>query len=71
MISAAGINVAKIALFNLPAFQETGSLLQLFAWKAILLALILYFAMKKVKLHPIAFIGISALVGILFHFGGV
>ena len=71
MISAAGINVARIALVDLPAFQETGSILRLFVWKAILLALILYFAMKKVKLHPIAFIAISALVGILFHFGGV
>ncbi len=71
MISAAGINVARIALVDLPAFQETGSILRLFIWKAILLALILYFAMKKVKLHPIAFIAISALVGILFHFGGV
>ena len=68
---AAGINVARIALVDLPAFQETGSILRLFVWKAILLALILYFAMKKVKLHPIAFIAISALVGILFHFGGV
>ena len=71
MISAAGINVARIALVDLPAFQETGSILRLFVWKAILLALILYFAMKKVKLHPIAFIAISALVGTLFHFGGV
>ena len=32
MITAAGINVAKVALVNLPAFQASGRLSDLFAW---------------------------------------
>lgn len=68
MIAAAGINVALIALFNLDAFQETGNILSVFQWKAIIMALLLYLAMKKLKWHPIAFIVISALVGIVLQF---
>ena len=37
---------------------------------AVLLALTNYVKQTK-KLHPIVFIGISAVVGIVFHFGGV
>ena len=44
-------------------------------WKGLILAavlLVLTNRVKKVKdLHPVAFIGVSAVVGILFHFGGV
>ena len=68
MIAAAGINVALIALLDVDAFRESGSVLSLFQWKSILLAVLLYLGMKKSKLHPIVFIVISALVGIVFQF---
>ena len=68
MIAAAGINVALIALFNLDAFKESGSILSLFQWKSLLMAALLFFGMRKTKLHPIIFIVISALAGILFQF---
>lgn len=59
----------------------SGSLMKLFSWAgslngrglvlaAVLLALTNYVKQTK-KLHPIVFIGISAVVGIVFHFGGV
>ena len=68
MITAAGINVALIALFNVDAFKASGNILSLFQWKALIMAVLLYYAMKKSRLHPIAFIVISALAGILFQF---
>ena len=37
---------------------------------AVLLVLTNYVKQTK-KLHPIVFIGLSAVVGILFHFGGM
>ena len=47
-------------IFNLPAFALAAVLLVLTNW------------VKKVKeWHPIVFIGLSAVVGVIFHFGGV
>ena len=46
-----------------------------FNWRGIVLALALLFftrCVKKTKdLHPIVFIGISAVIGVVFHFAGV
>ena len=69
MISAAGINVARIALVRLPALTE-GEYLRFFNLPAILLAVCIFLGQKKLKWHPVVFIAISALVGIIFRFGG-
>ncbi len=71
MITAAGLNVARIALVDIPAFQETGSVTDLVLWKAVLLAIAVFLFMKKFKTHPIVVLAASACVGILFRFGGV
>ncbi len=71
MISAAGINVVEIALINIPAFNETHNITDLFIWKGIILAVVIFFLRKKFKLHPILFIAASAVVGIVFRFAGV
>ena len=68
MITAAGLNVAKVALVNLSAYAETGSLGDLFIWKAIALAVVIFVAQRKLKWSPIIFIAISAVVGIVFKF---
>ncbi len=68
MITVAGLNVARVALINLDAFNATGALGDLFLWKAIVLGVVLFIAIKKLKWHPVIFIAISALVGIVFRF---
>ena len=68
MITAAGLNVAKVALINLPAFQTSGSVGELFLWKACVLAVLLFIAQRKLKWNPVIFIAISAVVGIVFRF---
>ena len=69
MISVAGLNVAKIALVNLDAFAEGGGGLgEFFIWKALILAALIFIGQKKLKWSPVIFIGISALVGIIFQF---
>lgn len=64
LIAAAGLSVI---LSNLVDLQEFG-----INWKGIVLAVALWVLTNKVektkKLHPIVFIGLSALVGILFQF---
>ena len=69
MISVAGLNVAKVSLVNLAAFEASHAIGDLFAWKAIALGIALFIAQRKLKKwHPAIFIGISALVGIIFRF---
>ena len=68
MISAAGVNVALVALLNLSAFRETGVFADLFVWKGIILAILIFIGQQKLKVHPIAFIAASALIGIIFRF---
>lgn len=72
LIAAAGILVVKIALFDVELFRSTGNVMDVFNFKAIVLAAILLiftrFVKKTKKLHPIVFIVFSAAVGIIFRF---
>ena len=65
LIAAAGISVAVSNLFDFSAFSIN--------WKGWILAVVLWLLTNKVsktkKLHPIVFIGASALVGIVFSMG--
>ena len=65
LIAAAGISVAVSNLF--------GSALSQVNWKGWTLAIVLWVLTNKVKqtkkLHPIVFIGLSALVGMIFSMG--
>lgn len=68
MITAAGLNVAKVALVNLDAFRATGSPGDLFIWKAVILGALIFFAARKLKWNPVLLIGISAAAGVVFRF---
>ena len=68
MITAALIGVVKESLLILPNYAGLNTLLSVFNWKGIALAVVLWFIMKKWKTHPIAYIGIAAAVGIVFSF---
>lgn len=72
LIAAAGVLVLKISLFDFDLFRQTGALLDLFNVKAFILAGILLLCTRYVKklkdLHPIVFIAVSALVGMVFSF---
>ena len=69
LIAAAGVLVVGISLLNVDVFRETGNFADVFNIKAIILAaLLLYFTRwckPTKKLHPIVFIAVSAVVGIL------
>ncbi|MEG2037817.1 MAG: chromate transporter [Ruthenibacterium sp.] len=75
LIASAGVAVVVAALFNWELFQKTGAAADLFHWRELLLAGILLTLTRCVKgtkkLHPIVFIALSALAGIVFHLGGV
>ena len=68
MITAAGLNVAKVALVDLEAYRLSGSLMDLFTWKAIALGALIFIGQRKLKWSPVIFIAISAVIGILLKF---
>ena len=72
LIAAAGVLVVKLALFNTELYASTGALLDLFNFKALILAAVLLIATRYIKklkgLHPIVFILASAVIGIVFSF---
>lgn len=68
LITAAFLSVAQEALLYLENYAGISTILAVFNWKGILLAVVLFFLMKKWKAHPIVFIAIAAAVGIVFSF---
>ena len=67
----AGITSASQADSILMKFSWDGAI----SWRGIILALVLLVFTRYVKktkdLHPIVFIGVSAVIGVVFHFAGV
>ena len=68
MITAAGLNVMRVSLVNLEAFEQSGSVGDLFIWKALVLAALILIGQKKLKWHPVVFLAIAAVVGVVFRF---
>ena len=68
LILSAALSVLLISLLDAEVFRATGQLLQLFDFKSIALAAVLFFAMNKWKLHPALYIAVAAVVGIAFKF---
>ena len=68
LIAAAGVSVAKVAMLRLELFQQTGSLPDLVDLKMLVFFVLVFAAIKKFKLHPIAYIACAAVVGIVLSF---
>ena len=75
LIAAAGLSVAVLVLFQKELYEATGKLTDLINLESVLLIMVLYVfpnLVKKTKdLHPVVFIAASAVIGIVFRFGGV
>lgn len=71
LISAALLQVAKIALMFHEVTGAGGAVeVQLFYWPAIILAVVIFLLVKYSplkKLHPICFIGLAALAGVILQ----
>ena len=72
LIAAAGFSVVMISLINVDAFKLSGDLAELFNIKGLILAAVLsvflFFVKPTKKLHPIIYIALSAVAGIVFAF---
>ena len=63
LIASAGVGVLKLAFFGEKAIKLSN-----FFWEGLILGVILLISTRKLKWHPVLFIAISALVGIIFKF---
>jgi chromate transporter len=68
LIAAAGLSVLGMSLLDTELFSQTGAFFDLFNFKAVILAVILFVATNKLKAHPIVFLAGSAVAGIIFEF---
>lgn len=74
LIAAAGLSVVALVVLQKDLYAESHNLIDLINLPNIVLMVILYFftaRFKKTKgLHPVVFIAASAVIGIVFRFGG-
>ncbi len=70
LITAACLGVAKIAYYNSAVMAETGNFFMAVDYKSIVLSILVFIGVTRFKkIHPIVFIALSALVGIIFRMG--
>jgi len=62
LLCAAGLGAWKLSLYN-PAFTAWYELLR---WKECLLLILLFFGISRLKFHPVVYVVIAGVVGIVF-----
>lgn len=67
LIACAMCLVAKTAFLRLDLFHNTGQWLDLLNWKHLLLGIILWIGLVKFDKHPVIYIAIAAVCGIVFQ----
>ncbi len=68
LIAAAAISVMQVAVLNVSLFEQTGNIIDLINPAKVIFFAIIFFAIKKFKKHPITYIAISAVVGLIIPF---
>ena len=68
LLLAAGFEIVKISILTLNKYSETHNIADILSIKALILAGILFFFIRKYKKSPIFYIIASAIVGIIFNF---
>lgn len=67
LVALAGLEVLRSAIFTIDLYKKTGRLLDLFDLSALVLFILFCIAAFKIKIHPILFILLGALCGILLR----
>lgn len=75
LIAAAGWSVFALVLLNLDAVRTSYRIADLFQWKNLILFVVIWVLTNLVKpvkkLHPVMFLALAAVAGIVFRLGGV
>ncbi len=68
LIAAAGVEIVRIAVLNADLYETTNLLSDLFDWRKVLYFVIIFYLIRRFKKHPVAYIAVSAIIGIAFGF---
>ena len=68
LIAAAGISVLSVSILQLELYRQTGALTDLMDVFKFVYFVLMFVAIKKFKKHPVVYIAISAVVGIVLSF---
>ena len=68
MIAMACWEVFKISIFTLSTYAVSKKIMDLVSLKAVILGIVLYLLIMKFNKHPIVYIAIAAVCGIVFKF---
>lgn len=68
LIAAAGIGVIKTSMLHIALFQQTHQIMDLIDVKKLIYFLLVLIAIQKFKKHPIVYIAVSAVIGIILAF---
>ena len=66
LIAVAWFEVINISILTLSKFIDTKNIVNMFDYKALILFIIVFFMSRNSKKHPVVFLLIGAIVGILF-----
>ncbi|MEG1311589.1 MAG: chromate transporter [Romboutsia sp.] len=65
LIATAGLEIVKLSVITWEKFIETKNILNIFDYKALILFIVLFLLSNKYKKHPILYLGIGAIIGIV------
>lgn len=68
LIGAAFLSVISVSVLQYSLYQQSGNIADLFNVMKAAYFVIVFFAIRKFKKHPVLYIAISAAVGIIFSF---
>ncbi|PWM25736.1 MAG: chromate transporter [Oscillospiraceae bacterium] len=68
LIAAAGISVIQTSVLHFELYRQSGLLSDLVDVRKIVLFVVAFIAIKKLKLHPICYIAASAVIGVVLGF---
>lgn len=68
LIAVAAFEVVKVSLIAMENFETTNKIVDLFNIKAILLFIALFIVSKKYEKHPIFYIIVAGVIGVIFKF---
>lgn len=66
LIAIAGFEILKISVISVNKFLETKNIINILDYKALILFVVLFVLSNKQKKHPALYLGIGAIVGIIF-----
>ena len=68
LIAAAAVSVMQVAVLSTELYKQTGNIADLADPKKIIWFVLVFWAIRKFKKHPVMYIAVSAVAGILLSF---